>query len=419
MDLSSLGSLLVRPPNQPDSTQALPEENQQKPPNSLNSWVTANPKPSQDRIEPSPQKPPSLHPPMDKPLRKMPEDGPGIEHSILRQPRGVPRDLELPQIQQIPGLRPPAPSLAVSPWNPYRSPISTPPRITRPLVNTTSISSRKGREAVASMLQSPPPSIAPRSRKPTGAWPRIHNPQRPGPRIDHQMMDQTRLIIGDDMSPGAILSRLQGSTSVSEASSSATGTVRGRGLASGSTTNFPKSAADWTRPAGRHPPRRDWYTPDRLQTSAATKKEPQGTGLPIGGGRSSVLGRPHHPLPGTTARKIRRLNTELLPLEACSQDTLRLMQTTSVNIRRLTRWLNTAADYDTYVGKGTLEEGLDKSMGSAAVIRIEDRLRELLATWAPDVGTESQIELNLRSGLKGKSRQGQRPLFGAHRVGGN
>jgi hypothetical protein len=81
------------------------------------------------------------------------------------------------------------------------------------------------------------------------------------------------------------------------------------------------------------------------------------------------------------------------------------MQTTSVNITRLARRLNTAAVYDTYVCKGTLEEGLDKTMGSTEVARIEGRLRAILATRAPDVGTESQIELNLLSGLKGKSKQ--------------
>ena len=380
MNPNLLGSLLVRSPNQRGLTQTLLEENQCKPVNGLNPWTTANPKPSQDRIEPSSRNPPSLYLPMDNPPRKMLEGGSGMENSILRQPGGVPRDLELPPIQQIPGLWPPAPSLAVSPRNPYRSPISTPPRMTRPSGNATTIGSSEGRGAVDSMLQSPPQSIAPRARRPTGTWSCMYNHERLRLRMRRQMMNQARLTTGDDM-------------------------TQGRGQAKGSTTTFPESAADWARPAGTHPPRRDWYTHNRPQTSAARDKEPQGMGLPTTGGlRTCAMGRPH-PLPGTTSRKIRRLNTELLPLEACSQDTPRLMQTTSVNITRLARRLNTAAVYDTYVCKGTLEEGLDKTMGSTEVARIEGRLRAILATRAPDVGTESQIELNLLSGLKGKSKQ--------------
>lgn len=268
------------------------------------------------------------------------------------------------------------------------------------------------------MFQSPPPSLNSRGsrQKPFKTYSRVHRLSEDGhemtgeapTRVDNrrERRKAARRTTRDNATEG----NTEHDLGELKASCHTTAKNHKRGSVDiGNALGFQRDSSDLIGPTGGHPGEhpKPSLEPSRIrlpEISPIKDKQPPETGLPAGDQRGYLM-RTARSLPAVTPRKLRRINSDLLPLETSNLETLTLTQSLRTDAPKVYRMLNMTACYDTYVNCGRLEAGLDMTMGSEDVTELETRLKCILSSWTAGERTDAHIELNLLSGFKGKSKQ--------------
>ncbi|KAI0016062.1 hypothetical protein F4780DRAFT_711149 [Xylariomycetidae sp. FL0641] len=139
----------------------------------------------------------------------------------------------------------------------------------------------------------------------------------------------------------------------------------------------------------------------KYEQQAPEDKEPLKTSLAVGDPRAYLLRRQKSMAAvsdNAKLRKLRRLKSQLMPLEnvPCEQQVHSLAQHMTLDTDALLKHTEILLQYDTYVGEGAFEDGLEACLGRSR--EIEDRLKSVLASFKENSDIpDCEIHINLSS----------------------
>ena len=399
-NVSANGGNETRPPGPPPEGTA--EVGQTKTDNSLDTWIIAKGKASQNqRALPLAACPRAKLPIQDKSNKQ----GLEPEFPILDHPGGVPRSQIRYRKINITGFQ-----------NSDGGPFLKPPKTMRPLLPGTGPAKGKQRlDLDYTGLCTPPPSLGPVAHRGRG-----FAESRSG-KYGYRSRTVFNPRTIQDRSPAKVRAEVparRANGTYGRVSSFKRGGHNHDVFASQfkrrtvpaqqGVIRYPAASGDSNRLGNQHTMGQvmvDGGRSSMPHPKSQTQKVPPKSGLPTDDPQASIARGRSSP-PASTSRGAHRVRTELLTPERGHQKTLNVIPPLNFDAQGLMHTLNIVVAYDTFVNKGSLDEGLSMTIGSTDVADVDCRLRVAVSRWLGTMGKEpGAVQINLLGCLKEKSTQ--------------